>query len=107
MAILHRFYCTDGPDLALNCLQRLSADNKVAANKERIKEPSDLGSKRFSQCCLSKYLRPLNLQQTTYSNSVASLAKLRDLIFYVVNSYKISSKEKKDVINLLSAAVVI
>ena len=26
-----------GPDLAQNCLQRLSEDNKVAASKERVK----------------------------------------------------------------------
>ena len=26
-----------GPDLGPNCLQRLSADNKVLANKERVK----------------------------------------------------------------------
>ena len=29
---------SDGPDLGPNCLQRLSADDKVAASKERINQ---------------------------------------------------------------------
>ena len=28
--------CTNGPDLGPNCLQRLSADDKSAASKERV-----------------------------------------------------------------------
>ena len=30
--------CTHDPDLGSNCLQRLSADNKSASSKERVKD---------------------------------------------------------------------
>ena len=38
-----------GPDLSPNCLQRLSADVKIAASKERVNAQARIGSFRTLQ----------------------------------------------------------
>ena len=57
-----------GPGLGLNCLQRLSADNKVMAHKERIKDFSRTCSHTV-QVFYSKTCVKLSTQKSTKGRS--------------------------------------
>ena len=71
-----------GPDLGPNCLEKLSADDKAAASKERVNKEVNLNSNSYS--CFRDlifhahaYLRP-----GAYRDSFFTHTRLGFLVFY-------------------------